>query len=99
MKTDMKTEDWIKYTSPAEGLTVRWNEPLWAPPTKARGKQQKMGEQRVTATILSVGDVLEFHVLDIQKISGGGTTRVQAGDVIRRKPSTLDLGNCYQKRD
>lgn len=93
-----KTEEWVKCSTPEVSDTLRWNEPIWAPPTRARGKPDKMGEQRITATLLASGEFMEFEVLAVEKVSGGGKTRVQIGDQIRRKPSTLTLGNCYKKR-
>ena len=92
-----KTENWIPCKSPVEGDTLRWVEPLFAPPSKARGKPNKMGDQRVTAQLRTMGEFFELEVIEATKISGGGTIKVKAGDEIRRKKSTIiDLGDCYK---
>jgi hypothetical protein len=93
-----KSEEWIPCTTPEVDDILRWTEPLFAPPTKARGKTQKMGDQRVTAHMMSKGEFYEFEVLEAIKISGSGNIRVKAGDKIRRKPASIAMGDCYKKR-
>jgi len=94
-----KNDEWIPCKDPIEGDMIRWVEPLFAPPSKARGKPNKMGDQRVTAQLLATGEFFELEVIEAIKISGGGTIKVKAGDKIRRKKSTIiDLGDCYKKR-
>ena len=93
-----KTEEWIPCKTPEQGDLLRWEEPLFAPPSKARGKPNKMGDQRVTGTLISVGEFYVFDVTEVIKISGSGTVRVKAGEQIRRKPSSIALGKCYKKR-
>lgn len=77
---------------------IRWVEPLFAPPSKARGKPNKMGDQRVTAHLLSVGEFYVLDVIEAIKISGSGTVKVKEGGQIRRKPSSIAMGDCYKKR-
>jgi hypothetical protein len=93
-----KSEEWIPCTSPEEGDFLRWVEPLFAPPSKKRGKPNKMGDQRVTAQLLSIGEFYVLDVIEAIKIAGGGTIKVKAGDQIRRKPSSIAMGDCYKKR-
>lgn len=92
-----KTENWIKCPAPAVGDLLRWTEPLFAPPTKKRGKPNKMGDQQVTAEVLSVGDFYEFLVMDVFKVAGGGTVKVKIGEQIRRKATSIAMGDPYKK--
>lgn len=92
-----ETENWIKCATPAEGDLLRWDEPLFAPPDKKRGKPNKMGDQRVTAEVLSVGEFYELYVIEAIKTGGSGTVKVKAGDQIRRKSSSIAMGNPYKK--
>lgn len=93
-----KTEEWEKCPEPAPEDILRWKEPIFAPPNRARGKPDKVGDQRVTATLISSGEFYELEVIEAIKIGGSGNVRVKAGDIIRRKPSTIALGDCYRKR-
>lgn len=93
-----KSEEWVPCKTPEKGDILRWDEPLFAPPTKKRGKPNKMGDQRVTAELLSTGEFYVLDVIEITKTGGNGTLRVKAGDQIRRKPSSIAQGNCYKKR-
>ncbi len=92
-----ETENWIKCPAPAVGDILRWVEPLFAPPTKKRGKPNKMGDQKVTAELLSIGEFYELHVLDVIKIAGGGTVKVKPDEQIRRKATSIAMGDCYKK--
>lgn len=94
-----KQNDWIPCTTPRKGDMVKWVEPIFAPPNKAktRGKPKKIGDQQVTALILSEGEFFECEVIEVIKVGGNGNTRVAEGDVIRRRPDTFKLGNCKKK--
>jgi len=90
-----KNQEWMPCSKPDVGDTLRWEEPLWAEPNKPRGKPDKIGEQQITAKLIAKGNVLELEVLDIEKISKGeGHLKVKEGDVIRRKKTTLEQGDC-----
>ncbi|MFA7276981.1 MAG: hypothetical protein WC043_09290 [Pseudobdellovibrionaceae bacterium] len=89
-----KDTNWLPCPSPEVGDTLRWNEPIFAPPNRPRGKPDKKGEQRVTAILRATGEVYVLDVIEAQRISGGGEVRVKAGDQIRRKPTSLTLGAC-----
>lgn len=92
-----ESENWVRCQSPVEGDTIRWKEPIWAAPSKPRGKPAKMGDQQITAEVLHADEFFVMHVLNVAKVAGGGTIKVKAGDEIRRKPSTIELGDCYKK--
>ena len=42
------------------GDILRWNEPLWAAPNKPRGKPDKIGEQQITAQLMSSAELLSL---------------------------------------
>ena len=93
--------NWIPHDTPAVADIIRWNEPVWAAPTKKRGKPDKIGEQQVTATVTAVGDVIELQVQAVAVLSlDEGVTPppgVQVGDNLRRKPSTISRGDCHKQ--
>jgi hypothetical protein len=77
---------------------LRWDEPLWAAPNKPRGKPDKIGEQQITARVLAISDFLECEVLAVEKLTpGDAAMKVQVGDKIRRKKTSIDLGNCHRQ--
>jgi hypothetical protein len=90
-------QEWVACAASAVGDVVRWNEPLWAAPSKPRGKPDKVGEQQVTAQVLAVGEVIELKVIKAEKLAGNAPLKVKAGDHIRRKQSTLEQGSCRKR--
>ncbi len=90
-------QKWTPCSAPQIGDTLKWNEPLWAAPNKPRGKRDKIGEQEITAELLSATDVLEFKVISVKKLSPDRTPlSVQEDDNIRRKQSSIEKGNCHK---
>lgn len=90
------TKNWIACPSPQVASVIRWDEPIWAAPNKPRGKPDKIGEQRIEAEVLSDGEIYELRVVGVEKLSGptDEPLKVKEGDLIRRKPSTIERGNC-----
>lgn len=96
----MPEQKWVLCDKPAIADTLRWNEPLWAAPNKPRGKPDKIGEQQITAQLVAAGEFLEFRVLEVKKLSpGDAPLKVKEGDNIRRKKTTLELGQCHKLLD
>ena len=92
-----QTQQWTPCISPEIGDTLKWNEPLWAAPNKPRGKPDKIGEQEIIAKLMTMKDFLEFEVISVKKISSGDATiKVKEHDNIRRKKSTIELGECHK---
>lgn len=90
-------QKWIACSTPQIGDTLKWNEPLWAAPNKPRGKRDKIGEQEIIAKLISIQDFLEFTVISVKQLSGDDIPlQVCEGDKIRRKSSTLKLGECQK---
>ena len=90
-------QKWTPCDKPKLGETLKWKEPLWALPTKPRGKRDKIGEQEIIAELITRTDFLEFKVIDVQKITGTDVPlSVKKDDFIKRKKSTLELGECYK---
>lgn len=89
-------KEWQACPEPQVSDIIRWDEPIWAAPNKPRGKPDKIGEQRIEAEVLSDGDVFELRVIAVEKLSGPDNEplKVKEGDMIRRKPSTIERGNC-----
>jgi hypothetical protein len=86
-------------TTPAPGDTIRWKEPVWAAPNKKRGKPDNIGEQRVTAEVVAVGEFLELKVqsVEVLRMEDGmefDPLKMKEGDTIRRKVSTIERGEC-----
>jgi hypothetical protein len=91
-------EEWVLCDNPVKGDTLKWNEPLWAKPNKPRGKPDKIGEQQVVAEMINSGEVFEFKVLSVKKLSSGNVpVNVKEGDYVRRKKSTLKQGKCHKR--
>lgn len=91
----MMDQDWKLCTSPKVGDTLKWLEPLWAPPNKPRGKRDKIGEQEITATLIECAEIMELQVISVQKTSSGeALLSVQENDHIKRKRSSIEKGNC-----
>lgn len=90
-------QKWTPCTLPKLNDVLRWNEPLWAQPSKPRGKRDKIGEQQVTAELITRTDFLEFKVIAVEKISGGDIPiKVVVGETIKRKKSTIEMGECHK---
>jgi hypothetical protein len=89
--------NWVKCPEPEIGDVIRWVEPIWAAPSKARGKPAKMGEQMVTAEVVLKDEIFELYVMHVEKHSGGGSIKVKIGDSITRKLSSIALGNCQKQ--
>ncbi|MDD3019552.1 MAG: hypothetical protein PHX61_01065 [Alphaproteobacteria bacterium] len=89
--------NWLKCLLPAVGDTLKWNEPLWAEPSKPRGKPDKIGEQQVIAKVLSIHEIIELEVINVEKISPApAPVKVKIGDIIRRKKPSIALGNPHK---
>lgn len=89
--------EWKPCLKPKLGDSLRWNEPLWAAPTKPRGKRDQIGEQEITAELLKRSDLLTFRVIGVRKISDGeAPITVQPEDIIQRKKTSLEKGNCHK---
>ena len=88
--------DWKACPAPTPDDIIRWTEPVWAAPTKKRGKPDAVGEQRITAAVLDIGDTVELKVRDVEQISlaEGASLKVKPGDTIRRKLDSLAKGGC-----
>lgn len=97
------TENWITCPEPSVADTIRWKEPLWAAPNKARGKPDKIGEQMITGEVITIGELIELRVTNVERLSlNEGVTdaisKVKISDAIRRKPESIKRGEC-QKLD
>lgn len=95
----MTTENWIPCPKPVAADTIRWREPIWDAPNKPRGKPDKIGEQMITARVVTKGDPMELQVIDIKRLSlieGAKDTpsKIQKSDLIRRKASSIQAGEC-----
>jgi hypothetical protein len=91
-------EKWVPCPRPQAGNTLRWDEPLWAPPTKPRGKRDKIGEQQITAELISLGELLELKVISVKKLSSGDAPiTVKEGDEIKRRQSSIAKGSCHKR--
>jgi len=90
-------QKWTPCDKPKLNDVLRWNEPLWAAPTKPRGKRDKTGEQQITGELFTRTDFLEFKVISVEKISDGDAQiNVAEGDMIKRKKSTIEMGDCHK---
>ena len=88
-------EKWEICKDPQKGNKIKWIEPLWAAPNKPRGKRDKLGNQEITAIIISIGETFELKVVSINKVSlGDALLTVKKDDLITRKQSSIQKGNC-----
>ena len=95
-----QAQNWIPCTEPKIGDILKWNEPLWAAPNKPRGKPDKIGEQEITAKLITMQDIWEFKVISVKKISSGDAElKVQENDNICRKKSSIEKGSCHKLID
>ena len=104
MTINAPQEEWLPCPAPAVSDTLRWREPLWAAPTKARGRPDKIGEQMVTAKLITLGEPAELEVIDVQRLSlmeGAKDTpsKIKKGDMIRRKASSIKSGDCQKLQE
>ncbi len=89
--------NWLKCLQPAAGDIIKWNEPLWAEPNKPRGKPDKIGEQQIIAKVMSVHEILELEVMEVEKTSKPpAPLKVKKGDIIRRKKTSIAMGNPHK---
>ena len=99
--TNISEQKWVSCPAPAVSDTIRWQEPLWAKPNKPRGKPDKIGEQMVTARLLSWGEPAELEVIEVKRLSliTGAVdepSKMMAGDKIRRKLESIKRGSCQK---
>jgi len=87
--------------APKTGDMLRWTEPVLAAPTKKRGKREEIGAQLVTAKVLVMADVMELQVeaLDILSAPDGFTPSIKPGDTIRRRETSLVVGDCFVQKE
>jgi hypothetical protein len=101
MMTNAPKEKWVSCSAPVVSDTIRWREPLWDKPNKPRGKPDKIGEQMVTAKLIAMGELAELQVIDVKRLSLMDGARdeppkIKKNDMIRRKVSTLESGDCQK---
>ena len=76
-------EKWEICKDPQKGNKIKWIEPLWAAPNKPRGKRDKLGNQEITAIIISIGETFELQVVSVNKVSlGNALLTVKKDDII-----------------
>jgi hypothetical protein len=97
----MSQENWINCPTPSIADTLRWREPLWAKPTKARGKPDKIGEQLVTAKLRVMDEPAELEVIEVKRLSliegaADEPSKIKKGDMIRRRISSIKMGECQK---
>ncbi len=93
-----ENKNWVPCDKPSVNDVLRWTEPMWAKPKKARGKRDKTGEQQVVAKLTAKGrDLFELTVISVKKLSGHGYVIMNEGDEIRRKKTSLDMGECHKQ--
>lgn len=86
------------WKEPEVSDVISWKEPIWAPSYGRRGKPDKIGEQKVTAEVLSVKEEgFEFRVQAVEIVSlkhgvPKEIVKVKAGEKIRRKKTTIEMG-------
>jgi hypothetical protein len=90
-------QKWTPCDKPKLGDTLRWNEPLWAEPNKPRGKRDQIGEQQITAELITRSNVLTLKVSHVEKTSNDDAPlKVKIDDIIKRKKTSLEKGDCQQ---
>ena len=99
-KSVSTTQEWVICPEPEINDILRWHEPIWAMPSKPRGKRHKIGEQAITAQLTNIQDFMQFTVINVEKVGTDQVSlNVKENDIIRRKESTLEQGNCYRLQD
>lgn len=101
MMTNIPKERWVACPAPAVSDTIRWREPLWARPTKARGRPDKIGEQMVTAILVTMNEPAELQVISVKRLSlvegaEDEPSKIKENDMIRRKISSIKNGECQK---
>jgi hypothetical protein len=97
--THVLKEEWVSCSAPAVLDTIRWREPLWDKPNKPRGKPDKIGEQMVTAKLMTMGELVELQVIDVKRLSlmkgaQDEPSKIKKDDMIRRKAASIKSGGC-----
>jgi hypothetical protein len=97
----MTKESWLACNTPKVSDIIRWREPLWDKPNKPRGKPDKIGEQAITAKVVTAGDLLELRVIDMKRLSlaegaKGEPAKIKKDDMIRRKIASIRSGECQK---
>jgi hypothetical protein len=97
--TQTSKEQWIPCPTPAVADTIRWREPLWARPSKPRGKPDKIGEQMVTAKLIALNEPAELQVIEVRRLSliagaYDAPSKIKTNDMIRRRISSIKSGDC-----
>ncbi len=92
------SKNWTPCDAPSINDVLRWTEPMWAKPRKPRGRRDKTGEQQVVARLIGKDrDLLNLMVISVKKLSGHGYVIMIEGDEIRRKKTSLDMGECHKQ--
>jgi hypothetical protein len=99
--TTTPKETWLPCAKPAAGDTIRWREPIWDKPNKPRGKPDQIGEQAVTAKVITLGDPAELLVIGVKRLSlnagaQDAPSKIKPDDMIRRKLSSIQSGDCQK---
>lgn len=90
-------QEWKLCLEPQVGDTLKWSEPIWASPYKPRGKRDKIGEQEITAKLISITDVLCLKTINVTKLSSESIIlNVKENDEIKRKQSSIQKGTCQK---
>lgn len=94
-------ESWVACGLPRVSEIIRWREPLWDRPNKPRGKPDKIGEQAITAKVMSAGELMELQVIEVKRLSLSDSAkeppaRIKKDDIIRRKLSSIKSGECQR---
>ena len=95
--TNTPPENWASCPKPQKGDIVRWCEPVWAAPNKPRGKPDQIGEQIIEANVKDTGEFYQMEVINVEAVTPGLTLKVKAGDLIRRKDSSIAKSACHKK--
>lgn len=97
------SDDWTPCAGESELMTgdvIRWIEPIWSPQKKKRGKPDSIGQQCLTAELMSTADNLYLYVLSNEQVQEPGRglhkeLSVKPGDKITRKPDSVFVrGQC-----
>lgn len=99
------SDDWVPCAGEDElmvGDIIKWNEPIWSPQKKKRGKPDSIGQQVVVAEILSFADNLYLFVHENEQTEE--TIRGQARElgvkpgtkITRKADSVFNRGDCHR---
>lgn len=99
--TTAPEENWVSCPAPDVSDIIRWREPIWDKPNKPRGKRDKIGEQLVTAKVITTGEPAELQVITVKCLSLAGgkkdePSKIRENDMIRRKMSSIKNGECQK---